>query len=237
MSQGKVSDAVSRVKVAIIDFEMCNLFSVNQACKYVGLEAMITSDRHVIAKADAIILPGVGAFGDAMSNLKRLDLVGPIKDCLARGAPLLGICLGMQLLFSESAEFGTHRGLDIVKGSVERFPRENSIGKIIRVPHVGWNQVRKVFHAQGDSWALTPLQNTKDGEYMYFVHSFIVKPEDPAVTLAVTDYDSIQFCSSININNIFGCQFHPEKSAREGLNIYKYWLKCQFDRGLEDGKQ
>ena len=223
MSQEKVPGTSGLVKVAIVDFEMCNLFSVNQACEHVGLKAVITSDRNVILKADAIILPGVGAFGDAMSNLKRLDLIEPIKECVAKGTSLLGICLGMQLLFSESEEFGTHKGLDIVKGSVVRFPVGNNTGKRIRVPHVGWNQIRKALPTPVDSWAQTPLKNIKDGEYMYFVHSYFVKPAIPAVTLSLTDYEGIQFCSSIHYDRVFACQFHPEKSALEGIKIYKNW--------------
>lgn len=229
MNQGSARDEVGLVKVAIVDFEMCNLFSVNQACEYVGLEPVITSDRKVILEADAIILPGVGALGDAMSNLKRLDLIQPIKECAAKGTSLLGICLGVQLLFSESEEFGTHKGLDIVKGSVVRFPGKNDTGKKIRVPHVGWNQIRKTLPTPVDSWAQTPLQNIKDGEYMYFVHSYFVKPEVPAVTLSLTDYEGIQFCSSIYYDNVFACQFHPEKSAREGIGIYRIWAKMLND--------
>ncbi len=229
MNQGKVPDVDSQVRVAIVDFEMCNLFSVNQACEYVGLEPVITSDRNVILKADAIILPGVGAFGDAMSNLKRLDLIEPIKECVAKGTSLLGICLGMQLLFSESEEFGTHKGLDIVKGSVVRFPIDNNTGKRIRVPHVGWNQIRKALPTPVDSWVQTPLQKIKDGEYMYFIHSYFVKPDAPAVTLSLTDYEGIQFCSSIHYDNVFACQFHPEKSAREGIRIYRNWAKMLND--------
>ncbi len=229
MNQGKVPDVDSQVRVAIVDFEMCNLFSVNQACEYVGLEPVITSDRNVILKADAIILPGVGAFGDAMSNLKRLNLIEPIKECVAKGTSLLGICLGMQLLFSESEEFGTHKGLDIVKGSVVRFPIDNNTGKRIRVPHVGWNQIRKALPTPVDSWVQTPLQKIKDGEYMYFIHSYFVKPDAPAVTLSLTDYEGIQFCSSIHYDNVFACQFHPEKSAREGIRIYRNWAKMLKD--------
>ncbi len=229
MNQGRVRDDGDLVRVAIVDFEMCNLFSVNQACEYVGLEPVITSNRNVILKADAIILPGVGALGDAMSNLKRLDLIEPIKECVAKGTSLLGICLGIQLLFSESEEFGTHKGLDIVKGSVVRFPGNNSTGKRIRVPHVGWNQIRKASSIPVDSWVQSPLQKIKDGEYMYFVHSYFVKPEVPAVTLSLTDYEGMQFCSSLHYNNVFACQFHPEKSAMEGIRIYRNWAKILND--------
>ena len=222
MRQEKIRDFGGRIKVAIVDFEMCNLFSVNQACEYVGLEAVITSDRNVIAKSDAIILPGVGAFGDAMSNLKRLGLIEPIKDCLGKGTPLLGICLGMQLLFSESEEFGVNRGLDIVQGTVVRFPAVNNSGKRIRVPHVGWNRVMNALRCKGE-WSQTPLKDTKDCEYMYFVHSYFVKPAIPTITLAVTEYEGIKFCSSIHYNKVFACQFHPEKSAMEGIRIYRNW--------------
>jgi glutamine amidotransferase len=233
MNKGKECDNGGLVRVAIVDFEMCNLFSVTQACGFVGLKAVITSDRFVIAESDAIILPGVGAFGDAMSNLKRLDLIEPIKDCLEKGTPLLGICLGMQLLFSESEEFGMHKGLDIIEGAVHRFPTENDGGKRIRVPHVGWNQIRKALSTQENGWDNTPLEGIKNEEYMYFVHSYFVKPDAPDMTLSLTGYEGIQFCSSIHHKNVFACQFHPEKSAIEGIRIYKNWAKMLNDMKKE----
>jgi len=210
-------------QIAIIDYEMGNLFSVERACEHVGLNPQITSDISVIMNSDGLILPGVGAFGDAMKNLWELDLVSPIKDFIATGKPFMGICLGMQLIFSESEEFGSHEGLDIIKGSVVKFPSMNDKGKKIKVPQVGWNRIWKPTDAGKSSWETTPLKNVPDGEFMYFVHSYYPVSADKNVVLSHTDYEGTDFCSSVFHENVFACQFHPEKSASEGLKIYKNW--------------
>lgn len=198
---------------------MCNLFSVQHACECIGIHSYITSDIDLIMQSDGVILPGVGAFGDAMANLKRLDLVNPIKDFIESEKPLMGICLGMQLLMSDSEEFGEHKGLNIIPGTVAKFPNKDSEGNIIKVPQVGWNGI---YH--GDNfWDETPLQNIRQGEFMYFVHSFYAVPEDKIVTLSVTEYEGTKFCSSIAWKNVFAFQFHPEKSAQEGIKIYRNW--------------
>ncbi len=204
-------------KILIIDYKSGNLFSVNQALTNIGLNVIISSDADEIASADAIVLPGVGAFGDAMNNLHNLNLVEPIKMFVESGKPFLGICLGLQLLFSESEEFGNTKGLDLVKGKVKRFDSDNTEGEKRKIPQIAWNKINKT-----NSWDNTPLQHIKDGEFMYFVHSFYVDPEEP-VSLTETNYDGQIYISSIKKNNIFACQFHPEKSAKEGLQIYKTW--------------
>lgn len=206
-------------KILIIDYKLGNLFSVNQALTNFGLNVKITSDPEDIKSADAVVLPGVGAFGDAMNNLHNLNLVNPILDFVGSGKPFLGICLGLQLLFTESEEFGLTRGLGLIKGQVRRFHNTNREGDITKVPQISWNQIHKV---KGRSWNNTPLENIKDGEFMYFVHSFYVIPDEP-VGLSETNYDGQRYISSIIKNNIFACQFHPEKSANVGLSLYNAW--------------
>lgn len=215
-------NAIRSARVAIIDYEMGNLFSVKNACNYIGLSPVITSEASVILSSDAIIFPGVGSFGDAMDNLKRLDLISPIKDFVATGSPFMGICLGLQLLFSESEEFGIHRGLGIIEGSVVKFSAGKGKGPAIKIPHIGWNQI---FRPDGSSfcWDKSPLKNLKEGEFMYFVHSYYAKPVSQDTVLSATVYEDTHFCSSLMRKNVFACQFHPEKSAMEGLKIYKNW--------------
>lgn len=209
----------SKKKILIIDYKLGNLFSVNQALTNIGLNVSITTNAGEIETADAIVLPGVGAFGDAMNNLQELNLINPIKKFVDSGKPFLGICLGLQLLFSESEEFGITIGLGLVKGSVKRFHNTNRDGETRKVPQIAWNQIHK---ANGKSWDNTPLNGIKNGEFMYFVHSFYVDPEE-AVGLSQTNYDGKIYISSIQKNNLFACQFHPEKSAKEGLKIYNNW--------------
>ena len=208
-------------KVLIIDYGLGNLFSVTQALINIGVNVKTTSNPDEIESADAIVLPGVGAFKDAMNNLKDLNLIDSIKKSIDSGKPFLGICLGLQLLFSESEEFGVTKGLDIVKGKVKRFSNNNQEGEIRKVPQIGWNQISKI---NGKSWDYTPLNDIKEGEFMYFVHSFYVEPEEP-VGLSQTNYDGHSYVSSIQKGNIFACQFYPEKSGHKGLKVYKNWAE------------
>ena len=191
-----MSDRTSQRRVAIVDYGMGNLYSVRHACEHVGLSASITRDRDELLGASAVILPGVGAFGVAMENLRALDLLAPLRDIAASPTPFVGICLGMQLLMTESEEFGTSRGLDIVHGTVERIPAAPDGGKRLKVPQVGWNTIRRQRTAEdGDLWWSTPLQGFDDDTFMYFVHSLVVRPEDSAVVLSTTRYGSLEFCS------------------------------------------
>jgi imidazole glycerol-phosphate synthase subunit HisH len=214
-------DEVKKIKVAIIDYQMSNLFSVKHACDFVGLDSKITSDKKEILESDAAILPGVGAFQQAMKNLDKLDLILPIKDFIQSGKPFLGICLGMQLLFSESEEFGICKGLDLIKGKVVKFGSQAQTEVSIKVPQIGWNQISRP--EERESWQNTPYANISDGEYMYFVHSFYTIPSNKEDMLSITEYEGTKYCSSILSNNIFATQFHPEKSAREGIKIYFNW--------------
>lgn len=205
--------------VVIIDYQLGNLFSVNQALVNIGLDVLISSDPKDIERADAIVLPGVGAFGNAMTNLDKLGLSQPIKDFIIGGKPFLGICLGLQLLFSTSEEFGAIEGLDLIKGKVKRFSNEVN-SKTIRVPQIAWNTIEK---PQKVRWERTPLEKLRENEHMYFVHSYYVASDDESVVLTTTTYGGMSYASSIFKNNIFACQFHPEKSASEGLKIYREW--------------
>lgn len=209
-------------KVAVIDYEMGNLFSVKRACEQVGLIPFLTSDATAIMESTAVILPGVGAFGDAIDNLKRLDLIAPIRDFIATGRPFMGICLGLQLLMSESEEFGHHKGLGIIQGTVVKFlTTSKTEGRVVKVPQVGWNMIYRPPHVDEDSWKSSLFQGIKNNEYMYFVHSFYAKPEDPRMAFSYTNYEGTEYASSIRMRNIFACQFHPEKSGSVGIKIYK----------------
>jgi glutamine amidotransferase len=211
--------------VAIIDYGMGNLFSVRQACECVGIKPVITADRSVIDSSDALILPGVGAFGDAMDCLQRMDLVSSIRDFISSGKPFMGICLGLQLLMSYSEEFGVHKGLDIIKGKVVRFPDKDDEGKKNKVPQVGWNRIYLNSHNSNGGWDITPLSGTNNSEFMYFVHSYYAVPDDKGLVLSTSRYGGTEYCSSLLYKNVFAVQFHPEKSAAEGIEIYKNWSR------------
>jgi glutamine amidotransferase len=215
-------------EVAGVNYGMGNLFSVRQACQAVGLRAVITSEKETILGADGVILPGVGAFGEAMENLSRLDLIGPLRNAAESGKPLIGICLGMQLLMNESEEFGYHRGLGVISGPVVRFrnPRDGLVE--LKIPQIGWNRIFRENGRQdcftetaSDPWAASPLERLQNGEFMYFVHSFYPVPEEPEVVLSVSRYGSIEFCSSLKQDNVMAFQFHPERSGPGGLHIYR----------------
>jgi glutamine amidotransferase len=199
---------------------MGNLFSVKRACEYVGLFARITSDKKEILASDAAILPGVGAFGDAMANLRRLGLIGALKDFVESKRPFMAVCLGMQLLMGESEELGFYKGLNICDGNVVKFTPPNNNARNIKIPQIGWNRILKPEGGR-KKWESSLLKYISDGEFMYFVHSYYVKPKDPGIVLSVTEYEGIRYCSSMLWKNIFACQFHPEKSASEGIKIYR----------------
>lgn len=211
----------NKPNVAIVDYGVGNLFSVKHACNSVGIQAGITSHKQEILSADAVILPGVGAFGNAIESLRKLDLIHVLKDVATSSKPFVGICLGMHLLMDESEEFGSHQGLGIIKGSVIRFDNPVDVSeKRLKVPHVGWGRIHRNIDIRGNSWKSSMLEGLSDGEFMYFVHSFYVKPENSNIVLSNTQYGNIEFCSSLQSRNIFACQFHPERSGLQGLKIY-----------------
>ena len=195
------------VMIAIIDYQMGNLRSVQKAFESLGTEAVITSDATVLQQADKVVLPGVGAFEDAIKELRNRDLVSPIHDLVASGKPFLGICIGLQLLFDVSYEGGEYEGLGIIAGEVQRF----EIAPEFKVPHMGWNQVNI-------EQASPILQGIDNNTYFYFVHSYYVVPSDPSVISLTSDYDGT-FCAGICRDNLFATQFHPEKSQRAGLKL------------------
>ncbi len=206
-------------QAAIIDYGMGNLFSVQRACEHAGINAVITADKELISGASAAILPGVGAFGNAMENLSKLDLIGPIKDFAASGKPFMGICLGMQLLFEESEEFGAYQGLGIFRGEVARFPGKE------KIPEIGWNRVFFPGRASAGLAGGIFFSGINPGAYMYFVHSYYCCPADKELIVSETEYDGVKYCSSIAKDNVFAVQFHPEKSACDGLKLYENWAK------------
>lgn len=200
--------------IAIIDYGMGNLRSVQKGFEKVGAEAIVTADPRKLAEAEKVVLPGVGAFRDCMSNLEQAGFVEPLLKVIAEGRPFLGICVGMQLLFTDSVEFGLYRGLDIIPGHVLRFPEGmRADGEELKVPHMGWNQVSFRQRPQ----AFTGID---EGANVYFVHSYYVEPADESVIATETDY-GITFCSAICKDNIVATQFHPEKSQAVGLRILK----------------
>jgi glutamine amidotransferase len=205
-------------KVVIIDYQLGNLFSVKQACDTVGINAEISSNREDILNADALILPGVGAFIEAMNNLKKFSLDTAIQNKVNGGTPIFGICLGQQLLFTESEEFGAGKGLDLISGIIKRFP-ETFEERKVKVPHIAWNTIFKL----NQEWDNTALKDLNNNDFMYFIHSYYVKPKYDDCILTLTNYDGIEFCSAILRNNIFATQFHPEKSADKGISMYKNW--------------
>ena len=200
--------------INIIDYEMGNLRSVEKAFEKLGFEARVSSNPKDIASADKVVLPGVGAFRDCINNLREGGFVEPLRTHVAAGKPLLGICVGMQMLFDESEEFGHHQGLGLIPGKVVRFPSgmvEN--GERLKVPHMGWNNV-----------SLKPLPlfaGVEDDCFLYFVHSYYCAAENPADVAASCRYGDVEFCAAIQRDNIMATQFHPEKSQTIGLNIFK----------------
>jgi imidazole glycerol-phosphate synthase subunit HisH len=211
-----MNDNQRQTSIAIIDYGMGNLRSVQKGFEKIGCQAIITGDPAVVAAAEKIVLPGVGAFEDAIGELRRKNLVTPVLDAIHSGKPFLGICLGLQMLFETSYENGRHEGLGVLKGDCVRFelPEEYA------VPHMGWNQLMIRRPAP-------VLNGLAEGTYVYFVHSYYVVPSEPEVIAAETDYGG-PFCAMIWRDNIFAAQFHPEKSQAEGLKILKNfaeWVK------------
>lgn len=193
--------------ITIVDYQMGNLRSVQKAIERVGGTARISSDPDEIANADKLILPGVGAFGDAMTELKQRGLDGPILQFIDSGRPFLGICLGLQLLFERGYEHGEHAGLGVLAGEVIRF----ELPSPYKVPHMGWNSVTR----RSDAPLFGDISN---GDYFYFVHSYFVVPDDPSVVALESDYGG-PFCAAVHRDNVYATQFHPEKSQRAGLAL------------------
>ncbi len=203
------------IDIAIIDYGLSNLYSVDLACKKAGINSKITSSLEDIEKSKGIILPGVGAFDHAMHNLKEKKLDHAIYNFIETGKPFLGICLGMQLIMEESSEFKTTKGLGLVKGSCLKFDFQKIENFSFPVPNVGWNKINKT----SSTWNKTLLSKNEDGDFMYFVHSYYVETEQEVVT-TYSNYGKYEYCSSLSYENIHAMQFHPEKSGDKGLKIY-----------------
>ncbi|PKM90669.1 MAG: imidazole glycerol phosphate synthase subunit HisH [Firmicutes bacterium HGW-Firmicutes-12] len=193
------------MKTAVLDYDVGNLASVIQGLKYAGLQPVLTRDRDEILSAKAVVLPGVGAFGQGMENLRKYNLLSIIDAVTSKGTPFLGICLGMQLLFHESDEYGSHSGLGLLPGKVVRFPAG------LKIPHMGWNTLNILNQHPF-------LEGIQSGSYVYFVHSYIASDCEPSHIVANTDY-GVDFPAMVCLDNIVGVQFHPEKSSRIGLKL------------------
>jgi len=197
--------------IAIIDYGMGNLRSVQKALEKAGAQAQITQNPNEIKKAQKVVLPGVGAMQPAMQKLQELHLIQPIKETIALGKPFLGICLGLQLFFEKGYEGGEVEGIGIFRGTVERFSS-------LKVPHMGWNQIKI------ERPATRLLAGCENESHFYFCHSYFVRPKDPSVVAATTDY-GVSFACAVEQNNIFGVQFHPEKSQSIGLKVLKNFIQ------------
>ncbi len=211
---------MSEQRTAIVDYGMGNLYNVVRACAHVGLAPVVTQDPKVVLAADMAILPGVGAMADAMAELDRLGMSDALRARAATDRPLIGICLGLQLLMEQGTEFGEHTGLGIIPGVVKRFPPRLADGRRLRVPHIGWSPVQTPAD-RPDAWADTPMATMHDATLQYFVHSYYVVPTDPGVVVAVSRYGDVEFCSALATGSVFACQFHPERSGASGLELYE----------------
>lgn len=209
-------------EVTVIDYGVGNLLSVQRGLEYCGAEVHITNQPELILASSRVVLPGVGAFANAMAELKRLQLIQVIKEVARRGTPFLGICLGMQLLLDESEEFGLTQGLGLIPGRVIPVPDISTTGEPQKIPHIGWNNL--VISRNKLSWQNTILKTLEPGESTYFVHSFMANPVDINHRVADCIYGGVSISAVIARDQIFGCQFHPEKSGEVGLKILKQFL-------------
>lgn len=208
-------------KVTVIDYGAGNLHSVIKALREGGADVAVTGDPAVVRAAEWLVLPGVGAFAEAMAGLERRGLVEAVHGFIATGRPFLGICLGMQLLLTESFEFGQHPGLNVIAGRVVEIPRRAGF----KVPHIGWSEIAP---RRGGSWAGSLLAGTPSGVRTYFVHSFSAQPDREEDRLADTDYGGFRISAAVRKGNVTGCQFHPEKSGPVGLQMVRNFLNPAF---------
>ena len=206
-------------EVAIVDYGVGNLLSVCRAFERCGAPPQLVDTPAAVRAAEQLVLPGVGAFADALAELERRGLINPIRDYAASGRPFLGICLGMQLMLDSSEEFGHTEGLGLVPGRVIPVPPHGAGRRPHKIPHIGWNELRRT-SAKG-TWDGTILEGIGDGESVYFVHSYMAVPDDDAARLADCDYDGVPIPAVLQSGAMYGCQFHPEKSGPTGLSILR----------------
>ena len=212
MHARQIASQKEKYMIAIIDYDAGNIKSVEKAIQYLGEEAVVTRDRETILSADGVILPGVGAFGDAMGKLHAYGLVDVIHECVKREIPFLGICLGLQLLFERSDESPEATGLGVLEGEIVRLPAESGL----KIPHIGWNNLK--FPKKGRLFEGVP-----EDSYVYFVHSFYLKAKDPGIVTATTEYGAA-IHASVEKGNVFACQYHPEKSSKVGLKMLENFI-------------
>ena len=203
--------------IAIVDYGVGNLFSLKSSFAAIGVQAVVSGEREVIEAAEKIILPGVGAFGDAAEKLRKTGLDKVVVECAKKGTPILGICLGMQMLFEKSYEYGEHEGLGLIKGEIR--PISDVIPKDLKIPHIGWNALN--FCGERSSI----FKYLKDGDFVYFVHSFYGANCDDSV-IATAEY-GVPLTAAVAKDNVYGCQFHPEKSGNVGLSILRAFCELE----------
>lgn len=210
--------------VVIIDYGMGNLLSVQRGLEARGAQVKISSDPDVVALSDRLVLPGVGAFESGMAELKQAGLIDAINQFVTTGRPLLGICLGMQMLLTESEEFGQHAGLNLIPGRVVKIPDyTGSHQKKRKIPCIGWSSLK--YSTGRVSWSDSLLSQTEEGEFFYFVHSYMAVPDSYQDVLAESDYRGTRIVATVCRNNVMGCQFHPEKSGEDGLKVLNRFLQ------------
>ncbi len=208
----------SKIKISIVDYGVGNLYSLLKAFKCFTDNAKVTEEAEELKNSDAIILPGVGSFAAGMRGLQVRKLVDPVKEFADSGKPILGICLGAQIMLTKGYEFGEFDGLNLIAGKIVRFPK---LPQGIKLPHIGWN---KIYPQKKRSWKKTILEATQEDSSVYFIHSYILEPSDKEDIMSLATYGNYEFCSAIKRGNIYGCQFHPEKSGQVGLTIIKKFV-------------
>ena len=213
-----------KINIAVVDYGSANLFNIQRALTAIGANANISSSPEDVLKADKIVLPGVGAFQTGMSHLKKSGMVDALNEFKASGKQILGICLGMQLLVTQSEENGLHQGLDFIPGKVTRFTPCSSTESMFKIPQICWNAIEHPPEKSKKSWGNTILSELKSKAYMYFLHSYFVQATQEEHCLAVTHYGNETFHSAIQNENVVGCQFHPERSGEQGLSVLKSFV-------------
>jgi glutamine amidotransferase len=212
-------------RVLVVDYGVGNLLSVCRALEACGAEVSLDGNPKSIPTAERLVIPGVGAFGDCMNELRRRELIQPILDYVSTGAPVLGICVGMQMMMQIGEEFGEHTGLGLVPGRVRAIPGTKHDGSSHKIPHIGWNSLVKPNN--GPDWNGSILEGVAPGTTCYFVHSFTAEPEDERNRLADCDYNGRRISAALRVGNVFGTQFHPEKSGETGLQILRNFLALE----------
>lgn len=213
---------MSATDVTVIDYGLGNLLSVRRGLEHCGASVMVSEDPAAILAARRVVLPGVGAFADGMAELRRRGMDEVVREVAARGRPLMGICLGMQMLLDKSDEFGVNAGLGLIAGRVIAVPDRDAEGRPHKIPHIGWSSL--VRPSSQVDWRDTPLSGLHEGVSVYFVHSFMAAPADSACRIADCLYGGVPITAAVGLRNVFGCQFHPEKSGEVGLAILRTFL-------------